>query len=116
MRNAEDLAQFDRVLFDAARKLIEAKGRNEFAILELVRQLKLDYPEFSENAIRKHVVSKCGQTDARSFGLSVCSCQASGTSRPSYRKPVFRDVGMKCAKAPVRIADFAVKRRARAPN
>jgi hypothetical protein len=70
MRNAEDLAQFDRLLFDAARKLIQAKGRNEFAILELVRQLRLDYPEFSENAIRKHVVSKCGQTDARSFERS----------------------------------------------
>jgi hypothetical protein len=50
MRNAEDLAQFDRLLFDAARKPIQAKGRNKFVILELVRQLRLDYPEFSENA------------------------------------------------------------------
>jgi hypothetical protein len=67
MKNADELAWFEGQVFEAAQKVVRSRGRNESTVLELLGVLRLDYPEFSEKAIRNCVVSKCGENKPETF-------------------------------------------------
>lgn len=66
MRDSDDQARLDERILDAARKVVQSRGRNEFTVREIVRLLRFDYPEFSEGAIRKSVISQCSRSAADS--------------------------------------------------
>ena len=66
MRDSDDQARLDERILDAARKVVQCRGRNEFTVREIVRLLRFDYPEFSEGAIRKSVISQCSRSAADS--------------------------------------------------
>lgn len=62
MRNADDLERLHERILEAARGVVRAKRRNEFTVKEIARLLRVDCPEFSENAIRTDVISRCRQS------------------------------------------------------
>jgi hypothetical protein len=61
MRSAEDLERVHERIVETARGVVRAKQRNEFAVQEIARLLRDDYPEFTEKAIRKDGISRCRQ-------------------------------------------------------
>ena len=61
MRNAEDLERLHERILETARGVVRAKRLNEFTVKEIALQLRDEYPEFTERAIRTDVISRCRQ-------------------------------------------------------
>lgn len=102
MRDADDIARFNERILDAARTVVQSKGSNEFTIQEIVRLIRSDYPEFSEGAIRKSVISQCSRSGGDSamawpgnfkkirnglFHLRISSAREGSINRKSTSEP-----------------------------
>ena len=62
MRNVEEVDWFHQRIFEAARWVVKTKRFNEFTTHEILLRLRPDYPEFSEEEIRKAILAKAHQT------------------------------------------------------